>query len=219
MKAGKAASETFNLCIVLSYNHFISSISCSFLHPTCLSLPHPSFSSLIFSPSFSLPLFSLSCFFHILPSSLPSHSLTHCFLLPQIKLYRGRIHGQPTPLLPSAPHFPPHHTLLPSSHPPTPPPHLYLSAYLHISPLLFLSFSLSVSHTQTHTQNEQINYVAMLVREEITVVRDDKTGDVERSHCKQQLLPKKNYKVIHQCLKQTKSVPHPKQNLCPSFFF
>lgn len=153
MKAGKAASETFNLCIVLSYNHFISSISCSFLHPTCLSLPHPSFSSLIFSPSFSLPLFSLSCFFHILPSSLPSHSLTHCFLLPQIKLYRGRIHGQPTPLLPSAPHFPPHHTLLPSSHPPHPLP-IFISLPIYISLHSSSSLSLSLSHTHRHTHTE-----------------------------------------------------------------
>lgn len=152
MKAGKAASETFNLCIVLSYNHFISSISCSFLHPTCLSLPHPSFSSLIFSPSFSLPLFSLSCFFHILPSSLPSHSLTHCFLLPQIKLYRGRIHGQPTPLLPSAPHFPPHHTLLPSSHPHTPSPSLSLCLSTYLSTPLPLFLSLCLTHTDTHTE-------------------------------------------------------------------
>lgn len=64
--------------------------------------PHPSISLLQILFSHSPSLHSLSLFSHILPSSLPCslllHSLTHSFLLPQIKLYRGRIHGQPPPL-------------------------------------------------------------------------------------------------------------------------
>ena len=71
--------------------------------------------------------------------------------------------------LPSAPHFPPHHTLLPSSYLPLFPVFISLPIYIS-SPL---SLSLSLTHTHTHTQNEQINYVAMLEREEITAARDD----------------------------------------------
>lgn len=192
MKAGKAASETFNLCIVLSYNHFISSISCSFLHPTCLSLPHPSFSSLIFSPSFSLPLFSLSCFFHILPPSLRTRSLiaSCCHksnYIGVVSMGNRLLSSPPPPISHLITHC--YHHLTPHTHTPSPSLSLCLSTYLSTPLPLFLS--LCLTHTDTHTQNEQINYVAMLVREEITVVRDDKTGDVERSHCKQQLLPKK----------------------------
>lgn len=89
------------------------------------------FLTLAFSPPPSFP--------H--PSSLllPLHSLTHCFLLPQIKLYRGRIHGQPTPLLLPhfTPYFPLHHTLLPSFLPPS------------------LSLRTSTFPPPPHTQNEQ----------------------------------------------------------------
>lgn len=185
-----------------------------FKPPSCLLL---SFSRLL--PSRPRFLFSLTFFPHppSLLSSLPlppfvrSRSLTHCFLLPQIKLYRGRIHGQPTPLL--RPPFPT------SSHTATiilpPSPHLYLPAYLHISPsplsLLFLSL----------TQNEQINYVAMLGKEEITAVQDDKTGwwwrDKPLQSTTTVLLT--NYKAIDQHRTQTELVQTQRRNHRFSFLF
>lgn len=185
MKARKSSHVRPSVSPSFSHNHFISHISYSLFlqHPTCLSLSLSfsfclclSRSNLlqlrIFSPSFfsssRLSLFSTSSL--PAPATLPSllsRSLTHCFLLPQIKLYRGRIHGQPTPLRPPFPTS--SHTatiILPPSLPTTP---IFISLSIYIPPSSLLS-SLS------HTQNEQINDVAMLEREEITAVQDDESG-------------------------------------------
>lgn len=98
---------------------------------TCLNPIPPSTSSKLCSHPHLV--FILSLFSYILPPSLPrsllSLSLTRSFLLPQIKLYRGRIHGQPTPL-PLTP-LPLSHLIARCCHHSC--IHLYLVAHLHPS--------------------------------------------------------------------------------------
>lgn len=140
----------------------------SLRRPTRLSLSHPSLSlflhpppsSLIFSPCFFFSSSPLSRFFPHPPSltalPLPPFALAHSLLPAATNQIISGSYPWATdspPASPSAPHFPPHHTLLPSSYlprspssPPAPPLlHLYLTAYLH-TPLAPLLLSPSLTH-------------------------------------------------------------------------
>lgn len=136
-KARKSAVWTFNLFILL---HHLSSrlrhLPClrpaHHLSPLLLSFPLPRF---LFHCSVALPhiLSTPSCpHASTPPPSFLLWSLTHCFLLPQIKLYRGCLHGQP----------------IPSTHPPPallpPPPHPTSS---HVASIIVLTSSPPRQHT------------------------------------------------------------------------
>lgn len=139
----------------------------SLRRPTRLSLSHPSLclflhpppSSLIFSPCFFfLPL--LSRFFPHPPSltalPLPPFALAHSLLPAATNQIISGSYPWATdspPASPSAPHFPPHHTLLPSSYlprsPSSPPPRssIFISPPIYIPPSL-PSSSPPLSHTE-----------------------------------------------------------------------
>lgn len=109
-------------------------------HPSSVSY----FVALVFSSSLTTP-----------PPVLPPFVLAHSLIASccHKSNYIGDVSTGNR--LPSAPHFPPHHTLLPSSYLPRALyPRLYLCAYLHVS-------------------NTRMNYVAMVGRQEITAVQDD----------------------------------------------
>lgn len=170
------------------------------------------FLTLVFSSS--SPLFcSPPTHTHISPPSRPypslvSRPLTHCFLLPQIKLYRGRIHGQPTPLPLPPPFRPPFPT---SSH----------TASIVLPPSLSIFISLPIyipsppSLPLPHTQCEQINYVATLERE------DDESGwwwsDKPLQTATTALLT--NYEVIQRRWKTHKTTANVQFVFFPFFLF